>query len=563
MEEDGLPGDGSTVQIEEMGSFKYATQQSVSYQIQDGKKGLVDEPDSEAEVAEKKSTSRGISIMSVSEDDNNGVISREISVEERDIAMKEGNAKILMSHKKTETKETIVMEGNDLDDLWASKNDDDNLRRPKHASIKEEDDFWGSQDEKKPKQNAEDEEQAKVSKKLNKAEEEEEEFWANYKKKKSLILNKTEEEENSFWGSDENGKSPQVDDNKKEKLQFTGKTQEEGSDFWAESDENNDIQVKTNVKSTVEVEDAKTTQTTESTYEMKQKSVVDDEFGTGDQEVTMTRKVISSTTYEEYEQKPDADDIWGSESADAILSVKKTRNVSSAETTKEQSEEGQAIDDVWGNSDTYEIARKFKPKTDVEEEPQEAMDEKSPRKFISKDAKDTDTDDFWGNEDKSEVVSKAQEKEKTAVELSANAGEEDDIWGNGDDDWSRTKPKVEVEEDPQVSKVLDRTKSMSDTDGAGASKEPKKGFASKYDDMEPGIIPCPILYPFYICFTFIIQTLHYSTHLPFLHGVLICDLPMICFLCQNYSLFAFSTCAVRTSTFQQLICTFLVHRYYT
>lgn len=488
MEEDGLPGDGSTVQIEEMGSFKYATQQSVSYQIQDGKKGLVDEPDSEAEVAEKKSTSRGISIMSVSEDDNNGVISREISVEERDIAMKEGNAKILMSQKKTETKKTIVMEGNDLDDLWASKNDDDNLKKPKHASIKEEDDFWGSQDEKKPKQKADDEEQAKVSQKLNKAEEEEEEFWANYKKKKSLILSKTEDEENSFWGSDENGKSPQVDDNKKDKSQLTGKTQEEDSDFWAESDGKNDIQVKKNVKSTVEVEDAKTTQTTESTYEMKQKSVVDDEFGAGEQEVTVKRKTISSTTYEEYEQKPDTDDIWGSESAESQLSVKKTRNISNVETTKEQSEEGQAIDNVWGNSDTYEIARKFKPKADVEEEPREAMEKKSPNKFTSKDAKETNADDFWGNEDQSEVVSKAQEKQKTAVELSGNAEEEDDIWGNGDDDWSRTKPKVEVEEDPQVSKVLDRTKSMSDTDGAATSKEPKKGLASKYGDEEPGII---------------------------------------------------------------------------
>lgn len=636
LEEDGQPGDGSTVQIEEMGSYQYATQQSMSYQIQGS-----DDVDSEAESARNKSTARGISIMSVSEDDNNGLVSREISVEERDIAMTEGNAKIRMTQMKKETKETVVMEGNgiekDLDDVWASKEDDDVPKKVKKAVVEDDDDFWGNQEDKTSKAKSEDtadlehkaklskkliqskededdfwgkqeesvptqkptngsgaEEEAKLSKKLNKAveddddfwgkqekdvptekskngpsleeeaklrkklnkavedddefwgkqeenvpteksrngtgledeaklsekaQEDEDDFWGNYKAKKTSVLKKLEETEQSFWGSDEDGKSAQVDENKKDKSRLIGKTQEEDNDFWAESDGKNDIQVKKNVRSTMEVEDQKTTQTTESTYEMKQKSVVDNEWGTGEQEVTIKKKVTSSTTYEEYEQKPEEDDIWSSGSAEAKMTMSKTRTISSVETTKEQSEEGQAIDNVWGNSDTYEIARKFKPKTDIEEEPQETDAGETPRKFTSKTAKeDSDSDDFWGKEDKTETVSKAREQEKASVEVSGKAAEEDDIWGNGDEDWSRRKPKVEVEEDAQVSKVLDRTKSVSDTDGAAEDKDAKKkSFASKYD-AEPGISP----YSVHQCFTFSTFRLHSSTNTTFtsvsLHG---------------------------------------------
>ncbi|GAB0092620.1 Obscurin [Sergentomyia squamirostris] len=112
----------TSLQVEEIGSFTFTSHdESVTYETVDagGKlsHGVIDEGESDAEIniSHKKISSRGVSIMSASEDESShrsGMLSREVSIDEvqKEIVLDEGATKIQISQRKAESLETFVSE---------------------------------------------------------------------------------------------------------------------------------------------------------------------------------------------------------------------------------------------------------------------------------------------------------------------------------------------------------------------------------------------------------------------------------------------------------------------
>ncbi|XP_059609268.1 obscurin isoform X2 [Phlebotomus argentipes] len=112
----------TSFQVEEVGSFTFTSHdESVTYQTLDAAErplhGVIDEGESDCEVsvAHKKISSRGVSIMSASEDESSfrsGMLSREVSIDEvqKDMVLDEGSIKIQVTERKAESFETFVAE---------------------------------------------------------------------------------------------------------------------------------------------------------------------------------------------------------------------------------------------------------------------------------------------------------------------------------------------------------------------------------------------------------------------------------------------------------------------
>ncbi|XP_055686183.1 obscurin isoform X3 [Lutzomyia longipalpis] len=112
----------TSLQVEEIGSFTFTSHdESITYQTTDAsgkvQHGVIEEGESDGEVsiAHKKIASRGVSIVSASEDESSfrsGMLSREVSIDEvqKEMVLDEGAVRIQISERKSESLETFVGE---------------------------------------------------------------------------------------------------------------------------------------------------------------------------------------------------------------------------------------------------------------------------------------------------------------------------------------------------------------------------------------------------------------------------------------------------------------------
>lgn len=139
----------TSLQVEEIGSFTFTSHdESVTYETVDGSgkplHGVIEEGESDGEmsISHKKISSRGVSIMSASEDETSfrsGMLSREVSIDEvqKDMVLDEGAIKVKISERKSETLETFVGEMEGAERVSKKDLSDENEAKKKRGRLLE------------------------------------------------------------------------------------------------------------------------------------------------------------------------------------------------------------------------------------------------------------------------------------------------------------------------------------------------------------------------------------------------------------------------------------------
>uniref|UniRef100_A0A1B0DPE4 Uncharacterized protein n=1 Tax=Phlebotomus papatasi TaxID=29031 RepID=A0A1B0DPE4_PHLPP len=137
----------TSLQVEEIGSFTFTSHdESITYETVDGSgrplQGVIEEGESDGEmsISHKKISSRGVSIMSASEDETSfrsGMLSREVSIDEvqKDMVLDEGAIKVKISERKSETLETFVGEMDGAEKVSKRDLSDENEAKKKRGRL--------------------------------------------------------------------------------------------------------------------------------------------------------------------------------------------------------------------------------------------------------------------------------------------------------------------------------------------------------------------------------------------------------------------------------------------